>query len=121
MAHFIACADTMGPSDLADRFISHVVWAHGLPSSITSDWGSLFTSIFWKRIMEAMGTTQNLSTAFHPEMDRQTVRSNAILEQYHRAYCSYQQDNRKQLLLTGGCLVTDGRVTQNFQKRKIEK
>jgi hypothetical protein len=72
MAHFVACADTLGPSDLADGFISHMVWAHGLPSSIISDRGSLFMSTFWKRIMEAMGTTRNLSTAFYPETDGQT-------------------------------------------------
>jgi hypothetical protein len=71
MAHFIACADTMGPSDLADGFISHMVRAHGLPISINSDQGSLFMSTFWKRIMEAMGTTRNLSTTFHPETDGQ--------------------------------------------------
>jgi hypothetical protein len=71
IAHFIACADTMGLRDLADGFISHVVWAHGLPSSIISDQGSLFMLAFWKWIMEAMGTIQNLSTAFHLETDRQ--------------------------------------------------
>jgi hypothetical protein len=98
MAHFVACADTMGPRDLADGFISHMVRAHGLPSSIISDRGSLFMSTFRKRIMEAMWTTRNLSTAFHQETDGQTEQTNVILEQYLRAYCNYQQDNWKQLL-----------------------
>jgi hypothetical protein len=57
IAHFVACADTMGLSDLADGFISYIVQAYGLPSSIISDRGLVFTSTFWKRIMEAMGTT----------------------------------------------------------------
>jgi hypothetical protein len=70
----------MGPSDLADGFLTHVVQAHGLPNSIVSDRGLLFTSTFWTRIMEAMGTTRNLSTSFHPETDGQTERTNAILE-----------------------------------------
>jgi hypothetical protein len=48
--------------------------------------------------MEALGTTRNLSMAFHPETDGQTERVNAIMEQYLRAYCNYQQDNWKQLL-----------------------
>jgi hypothetical protein len=48
--------------------------------------------------MEAMGTTRNLSMAFHPETDGQTERMNATLEQYLRAYCNYQQDNWKTLL-----------------------
>jgi hypothetical protein len=98
MAYFVTCADTMGPSDLADGFLTHMVQVHGLPNSIILDRGSLFTSPFWTQIMEAMGTTRNLSTSFHPEIDRQTEHTNAILEQYLQAYCNYQQDNWKQLL-----------------------
>jgi hypothetical protein len=80
MSHFIACKDTMTPKDLAKGFMFHVVRAHSLPNSIISDRGSLFTSRFWKQIMKAMGTTRNLSTAFHPETDRQIERTNATLE-----------------------------------------
>jgi hypothetical protein len=97
MAHFVACKDTMGPKDLAEGFIAHIVRTHGLPNNIISDRGSLFTSKFWKQIMEAMGTTRNLSTAFYPETDGQMERTNATLEQYLQAYCNYQQDNWKTL------------------------
>jgi hypothetical protein len=69
MAHFVTCKDTMGPKDLAEGFIAHIVRTHGLPNNIISDRGLLFTSKFWKQIMEAMGTTRNLSMAFHPETD----------------------------------------------------
>jgi hypothetical protein len=48
MAHFVACVDTMGPNELADGFLTHVVRTYGLPSSVISDRGSLFTSTFWK-------------------------------------------------------------------------
>jgi hypothetical protein len=48
--------------------------------------------------MEAMGTSRNLSTAFHPESDGQMERINAILKQYLWVYCNYQQNNWKQLL-----------------------
>jgi hypothetical protein len=98
MAHFIACKETMGPKDLADEFLLHVLRAHGLPNSIISDRGSLFTSHFWKQIMTALGTSRNLSTTFNPAMDGQTERTNTTLEQYLRAYCNYQQDNWKYLL-----------------------
>jgi transposase InsO family protein len=98
MSYFIACKDTMTLKDLAKGFMFHMVRAHGLPNSIISDRGSLFTSKFWKQIMKAMGTTRNLSTVFHPETDGQTERTNTILEQYLRAYCNYQQDNWKTLL-----------------------
>jgi hypothetical protein len=98
MAHFVPCLDTMKPEELAECFIMHVLRPHGLPRSIISDRGALFASKFWTHIMEAFGTTRNLSTAFHPETDGQTERVNAILEQYLRAYCNYQQDDWKALL-----------------------
>jgi hypothetical protein len=57
ISYFISCKDMMGPQDLVQGFILHVVRAHGLPNSIISDRGSLFTTKFWKQIMMAMGTT----------------------------------------------------------------
>jgi len=98
MGHFIACKGTMKPEDLADHFIQQVVQHHGLPTSIVSDRGSLFTSDFWKRVTKALGISRNLSTAFHPQTDGQTERVNTVLEQYLRAYCNYQQDDWEKLL-----------------------
>jgi len=46
MRHFVACQVTMDPEDLADHFLRQVIRPHGLPSSIVSDRGSLFTSDF---------------------------------------------------------------------------
>lgn len=39
-----------------------------------------------------------MSTAFHPQTDGQTERTNSILEQYLRVYLNYQQDNWVTLL-----------------------
>jgi hypothetical protein len=39
-----------------------------------------------------------MSTAFHPQSDRQTERINEILEVYLRHYCSFQQDDWAELL-----------------------
>jgi hypothetical protein len=89
MAHFVPCSDTLKLEELADSFIQHILRSHGLPRSIVSDRGSLFTSKFWTQITEAFGTTRSLSTAFHTETDGQTERINAVLEQYLRAYCNY--------------------------------
>ena len=40
----------------------------------------------------------NYSTAFHPESDGQTERTNQTLEAYLRMYTNYQQDNWSDLL-----------------------
>jgi len=66
MGHFVTCQGTMHPKDQADHFLRQGIRPHGLPSSIVSDRGSLFTSLFWKRVMEALGISRNLSTACHP-------------------------------------------------------
>jgi len=98
MGHFVACHGTRNPEDLADHFLRQIIRPHGLPSSIISDRGSLFTSDFWKRVTEALGISRNLSTAFHPQTNGQTERANATLKQYLRAYCNYQQDDWERLL-----------------------
>jgi hypothetical protein len=43
--------------------------------------------------------TQRLSTAYHPQTDGQTEKTNGSLEQYVRIYCDYQQDDWSHLLL----------------------
>jgi len=98
MGHFVACPSTMNLEDLPDHFLRQVIRPHGLPSNIVSDRGSLFTSDFWKRVMEALGISRNLNIAFHPQRHGQMERANATLEQYLLAYCKYQQDDSERLL-----------------------
>lgn len=98
MAHYIPTSSNINAKGLAKLFLEKIVKHHGLPTNIITDRGSLFTSEFWTKLMKALGTSRNLSTAFHPETDGQTERINAIMEQFLRAYCSYQQDNWVELL-----------------------
>ena len=62
------------------------------------DRDSKFTSRFWKALMALLEIKTKLSTAFHPQTDGQTERTNQTLEQYLRHYVSYQQDNWATLL-----------------------
>ena len=48
--------------------------------------------------MDLTGTHQKLSTAYHPQTDGQTERTNQTLEQYLRCYVNYQQNNWVELL-----------------------
>jgi hypothetical protein len=79
---------------ICDRVIRH----HGMPKSIISDRDKLFTSNYWATLMAAIGTQRKLSTAFHPETDGQTERTNRTLKQYLRTYVNYRQDNWVSLL-----------------------
>lgn len=58
---------------------------HGVPKRIISDRGTQFTSHFWDRFHEALGSHLSFSTAYHPQTDGQTERTNQILEDMLRA------------------------------------
>lgn len=77
-----------------DRIIRH----HGIPKSITSDRDKLFTSNFWTTLLAAIGTKRKLSTAYHPETDGQTERTNRTMKTYLRIYANDRQNNWVQLL-----------------------
>ena len=93
MRHLIPCRDTCTSEQLADLYARHIFRLHGLPQSIISDRGTQFTAKFWKALCQALKIQALLSTPFHPQTDGQTERSNAILEQYLRAYVNYLQDD----------------------------
>jgi transposase InsO family protein len=58
---------------------------HGVPKTIVSDQGSVFTSAFWKQLHEALGSKLDFKTAYHPQTGGQTERTNQILEDMLRA------------------------------------
>ena len=78
---------------LAEAFIENIWRDKGLPDSVVSDRGSLFTSKFWSALCFHLKIKRKLSTSFHPQTDGQTERQNQTIEQYLRSYGNYQQDD----------------------------
>ncbi len=93
MCHYIPCRSDMIEGELAEVLTREVIQLHGAPSAIISDRGSLFTSSLWAKLMYSFRIERLLSTAFHPQTDRQTERQNSVLEQYLLSCVNYQQDN----------------------------
>jgi hypothetical protein len=65
--------------------MSRIVCLHGVPKKIVSDRGYQFTSTFWKSLHDSMDTKLNFSSAYHPQTDGQTERTNQVLEDMLRA------------------------------------
>nr|AAM08795.1 Putative retroelement [Oryza sativa Japonica Group]AAP52970.1 retrotransposon protein, putative, Ty3-gypsy subclass [Oryza sativa Japonica Group] len=85
VAHFIPVHTTYTGKRLAELYLARIMCLHGVPKKIVSDRGSQFTSKFWQKLQEEMGTRLNFSTAYHPQTDGQTERVNQILEDMLRA------------------------------------
>ena len=79
-AHFIPIKMTLSLEQLAELYVQEIVHLHGVLKPIISDRDARFTSKFWKGVQRAMRTKLNFSTAFHPQRDGQTERTNQTLE-----------------------------------------
>jgi hypothetical protein len=79
--------------DIARLFNDTVFKHHGLPSELILDRDPRFTSKFWTELTRLLGTKLKMSTAFHPQTNGQTERSNRVLEDYLRHYISPSQND----------------------------
>ena len=95
---YIFCLKIIDALELARLFIAYWFKDHGLPTSIITDRGSVFTSRFWTKVCFYLRITKGLSTAFHPQTDEQTKRQNQALEAWFRCFICYLQDDYVNLL-----------------------
>ncbi|GJT78247.1 putative reverse transcriptase domain-containing protein [Tanacetum coccineum] len=82
---FLPIRETDPMEKLARMYLKEVVTRHGIPISIISDHDGRFASNFWRSLQKALGTTLAMSTAYHPETDRQSKRTIQTLEDMLRA------------------------------------
>ena len=62
-AHFLAISESSSAERLAEVYMREVIARHGVPTSIVSDRDVRFTSRFWKKFHEELGTWLHFSTA----------------------------------------------------------
>jgi len=72
MAHFIPTTEKTTAEGLARLFRDNIWKLHGLPESIISDRGPQFAAGVMRELNAMLGIDSKLSTAFHPQTDRQT-------------------------------------------------
>ena len=93
MAHFIPTHTNASAPQIANLFISHIFRYHGLPKSIISDREKLFASKFRTSLFRSLGTSLQFSTAYHPETDGRTERTNRNLMSGVRALINPNHTN----------------------------
>ncbi|GJZ09778.1 putative reverse transcriptase domain-containing protein, partial [Tanacetum coccineum] len=79
-AIFLPIKESMSSEALAELYLRVVVARHGVPVSIVSDRDNRFTSRFWHRFQEDLGTHVHFSIAYYPQTDGQIERTIQTLE-----------------------------------------
>ncbi|GJZ56935.1 putative reverse transcriptase domain-containing protein [Tanacetum coccineum] len=77
--------ETDSTEKLARMYIKEVVARHGIPVSIICDRDPKFASHFWRSLQKALGTSLDMSTAYHPQTDGQSDRTIQTLKDMLRA------------------------------------
>ena len=98
MAHFIGLEQNATAKDIANVFLREVWKLHGLPTEIISDMDAKFSGEFWESLCKSLNIKRRMSTAYHPQTDGQTERTNQVLEGYLRNFVNYDQNDWYQLL-----------------------
>ena len=97
MSYLIA---TITAEELARLFRDNIWKLYKLPESVISDKEPQFVARLIKELNKILEIEMKLSTAFHPQTDRQKERMNQELEQYLRMYIDHRQNNQLEWLAT---------------------
>ncbi|GJU54371.1 putative reverse transcriptase domain-containing protein [Tanacetum coccineum] len=84
-AIFMPMRETDPMDKLARMYLKEVVMKHGIPISIICDRDPRFASNFWKSLQKALGTSLDMSIAYHPQTDGQSERTIQTLKDMLRA------------------------------------
>ena len=88
MVRLAPCKESITAVETANLFVDSVFKSHGMPSSLITDRDTRFTSHFWEEVCNLVGMERHMSSAFHPQSDGQTERTNRTVEEILRHYIS---------------------------------
>ncbi|SGZ27952.1 BQ5605_C026g10227 [Microbotryum silenes-dioicae] len=99
-ARLIPCRTTDDATTIADRFFKGWHRHFGMPQVLVSDHNKLFTSEFWRANMAQLGTKLATLTAFHPQTDGQSERTNRTVIQVLQTMVNRWQNDWSKHLAT---------------------
>jgi hypothetical protein len=71
-AHFIGVRKTDSTKQTTEIFFKNIYKLHGFPKVIVSDRDAKFKGNFWREFCKQIGTSLNMSSSYHPQIDGQT-------------------------------------------------
>jgi len=92
-ALFIPCNETIDAAGVAMLYATQVFPHYRLPKKVISNRDTCFASNFSRELCDILKIRQNISTAYHPQTDGQSERTNQSLKQYLRLYCGSRQND----------------------------
>lgn len=90
-AHFILVKSTTTTKQLVPIFMRDIFRLHGCSEEIVSYRDTKFTSEFWTAFVRGLGIQQNLTSAYHPQTNGQTEKTNGTMEDLLRPFCHDRQ------------------------------
>jgi len=98
IGHFIGLHENATGKVVADTFVREVWKLHGLPTEIISVMDAKFSGELWESLCKRLGVKRRMSTAYHPQIDGQTERTNQVLDAHLRTFVTNDQNDWYQLL-----------------------
>jgi transposase InsO family protein len=95
---FIPCNETIDAAGTTLLYATYVLPHYGLPSRIISDRDPHFMATIIQELCCILSIQHNASTAYQPQTDGQSERSNQKLEQYTCIFTDFHQTNWCRLL-----------------------
>src|SRR5712672_2616629 len=115
----IPCNEEMNLEQLAELYKDKAFPYTGIPSKIISDRDVQLTSHFSKELCKQLDIQQNISTAYHPQTDGQSEKTNQHVKTALRIFMNYQQDNWTRWLPIVQYLINAQKIEE--QKEQLEK
>lgn len=88
----IPCRMNMTAPEIANLFFNGWYCENGLPLSIVSDRDKWFTSKFWEALHRLTGIKLKMSTAYHPQTDGASERTNKSINEALRFFVDRHQN-----------------------------
>ena len=98
MVYYKPVKITIDAPGLAEIIIDVVVRHHGLPDSIVTNRGLLFTSKYWSLLCYFFGIKRRLSISFYPQINGKIERQNRMMKAYFWAFVNFTKNDWARLL-----------------------